>query len=52
MVQADIDDVVNLFRTFNNATHGAAGRYDLRTLGTIKRCVEDALRFLHIVLSW
>lgn len=42
----DIGNVLELFDLLNSATHGTVGRYDLATLGTIKRRVEDGLLFL------
>lgn len=42
----DIGNVLELFDLLNSATHGAAGRYDLATLGAIKHRVEDGLLFL------
>lgn len=51
MVEADVTNVLNLFRVVNDATHGSAGRYDLDRLVVIKRRVEDALRFLHLLLN-
>lgn len=32
----DINDVMNLFRTFNSGTHGAAGKFDLPALPPLK----------------
>ncbi|HEX6514932.1 MAG TPA: hypothetical protein VF049_05130 [Nocardioidaceae bacterium] len=51
MVEADVDNVLNLFSVVNGGTHGSAGRYDLDRLVVIKRRVEDALRFLHVLLN-
>jgi predicted pPIWI-associating nuclease len=46
-VEDDIDNVLALFYEFNQATHGSAGRFDLKQLEAIKGRVEDAIRFLH-----
>jgi hypothetical protein len=51
-VERDIDDVLDLFKVFNPATHGAAGRYDLAQLGALKLRVEGAIQFLHRIVSW
>lgn len=45
-VEDDVKNVLTLFRDFNGATHGSAGRFNYRQLSTIKRRVEDAVRFL------
>jgi hypothetical protein len=49
-VDDDIDEVMELFATFNPATHGDAGRYDLGQLAAIKTRVEGAIQFLHRVV--
>lgn len=46
-VDADIENVLDLFGDFNAGTHGEAGRFALRDLTVIKRRVEDAVLFLH-----
>ena len=46
-VDADIENVILLFRDFNEGTHGGAGRFDLAELAAIKKRVEDAVHFLH-----
>ena len=49
-VDVDVEDVVTLFREFNDGTHGSAGRFDLTRLDVMKRRVEDAVLFVaHIV---
>lgn len=45
-VDNDIDNIIKLFDVLNTGTHGAAGRYDLETLSSIKKRVEDGLMFL------
>ena len=47
---ADVQEVVELFTVFNDGTHGAAGIFDIRHLGLIKRRVEGAVTFLHAIL--
>lgn len=45
-VNQDIDNIVELFGVFNHATHGAAGRFGLIQLMSIKKRVEDGILFL------
>lgn len=49
-VEADLDNVLELFRTFNDGTHGSAGKYTVRQLVAIRLRVESAVRFLHRVI--
>lgn len=49
-VDADINDVMNLFGDFNKGTHGEAGRFSLTELRAIKSRVEGAVRFLSTVI--
>lgn len=49
-VDADIDNVIELFRDFNQGTHGDAGRYTVRQLTVVKKRVEDAILFLHRIV--
>lgn len=46
-VEEDLDNVIELFRTFNEGTHGSAGKYTVRQLIAIRERVESAIRFLH-----
>jgi len=50
-VDRDIENVLALFRDFNDGTHGSAGRFDLTQLTAIKRRVEDAVHFLHRIVA-
>lgn len=49
-VEADLDNVIELFRTFNDGTHGTAGKFTVRQLVAIRERVESAIRFLHRVI--
>lgn len=49
-VEEDLDNVIELFRTFNDGTHGAAGKYTVRQLVAIRSRVESAIKFLHGVI--
>lgn len=50
-VEADISNLVELFRTFNDGTHGSAGKFNLTQLHAIKRRVEDGLSFLSRIVG-
>jgi len=45
-VEADMENVVQLFHTFNQGTHGTAGKFDIPQLQAIRRRVEDGILFL------
>jgi hypothetical protein len=45
-VEQDVADIIELFRVFNDGTHGSAGKFGLQQLAAIKRRVEDGIRFL------
>jgi hypothetical protein len=49
-VESDLSNVISLFDVFNEGTHGIAGKFDLYQLSTIKRRVEDAIRFLYRII--
>lgn len=46
-VNKDVEDILKLFRLFNDGTHGRAGRFDLNQLLAIKQRAESGIRFLH-----
>lgn len=48
-VEKDIDDVLRLFRVFNEATHGAAGKHGMAKLQAIRQRVEGGIMFLAAV---
>lgn len=50
-VSDDVDNLLSLFRTFNDGTHGHAGRFDITELSAIRTRVEGAIRFVHAVVS-
>lgn len=50
-VDADLENVVQLFGEFNEGTHGSAGVFSIGQLQTIKQRVEDALLFLHEIVG-
>lgn len=45
-VEEDMENVMQLFREFNQGTHGSAGRFSHDQLSAIKKRVEDAVVFL------
>ena len=45
-VEKDVQNIIELFNVFNRATHGAAGRFNLAELLTIKKRVEDGILFV------
>jgi hypothetical protein len=50
-VEQDMQNVVELFRYFNDGTHGSAGNFNLTQLGVIRKRVEDAIHFLHKIID-
>lgn len=50
-VEKDIDNVVQLFRVFNDGTHGSPGHFTFTQLVAIKKRVEDAIAFLWSIIS-
>ena len=48
-VAGDVDNLLSLFRTFNEGTHGHAGRFSISELSAIRTRVESAIRFIHTV---
>ena len=50
-IESDIDNVIQLFHTFNDGTHGSAGRFTHSQLVSIRARVEDAVLFLADIIS-
>jgi hypothetical protein len=50
-INQDLDNVVELFTVFNQATHGAAGRFGMQQLISIKNRVEDGILFLSRIVG-
>ena len=46
LVDKDVDNVLLLFRTFNDGTHGHAGRFTITELSAIRTRVESAIGFI------
>lgn len=47
LVEVDMDNVLTLFRSFNDGTHGHAGRFTITQLNAIRVRVESAIGFIH-----
>jgi len=50
-VDADIDNIIQLFNVFNEATHGAAGKHGFTKLKAIRQRVEGGIMFLAAVAT-
>lgn len=48
-VDADIDNILSLFRVFNDGTHGSVGKFGFSQLRAIKTRVEDGIKFLSLI---
>lgn len=48
-VEQDIEDILQLFHVFNEATHGSAGKHGFAKLASIRRPVEGGIMFLAAV---
>jgi hypothetical protein len=51
IVSSDVDNLLSLFRTFNDGTHGRSGRFTITELSAIRTRVEAAIRFVHTVVA-
>lgn len=50
VVEQDMINVLSLFRTFNDGTHGHAGRFSITELSAMRTRVESAIGFIHQVI--
>lgn len=50
-VEEDMKNILELFRVFNDGTHGSAGTFDLPQLTKIKKRVEDGIMFLAQIVA-
>lgn len=50
-VETNIENVVQLFRVFNDGTHGSVGTFGLSQLTAIKKRVEDGITFLTEIIG-
>lgn len=51
LVEEDMDNVLGLFREFNNGTHGHAGRFTITQLNALRIRVESAIGFIHTLCA-
>lgn len=51
VVEDDVNNVLALFRTFNDGTHGHAGHFTITELSAIRTRVESAIGFIHQVIT-
>lgn len=51
LVEEDMDNVLTLFRDFNNGTHGHAGRFTITQLNALRIRVESAIGFIHTLCA-
>lgn len=47
LVEEDVDNVLGLFREFNDGTHGHAGRFTITQLNALRIRVESVIGFIH-----
>lgn len=45
-VDQDVQNILDLFRVFNDGTHGSPGKFSMHQLRSVKRRVEDGILFL------
>lgn len=45
-VNEDVDDILQLFRVFNDGTHGRAGQFTINELVAVKQRAESGIRFV------
>ena len=50
-IEQDMDNIVELFRVFNEGTHGSAGTFNFQQLSAIKKRVEDGIVFLTEIIG-
>ena len=50
-IERDMEGVVQLFRLFNDGTHGSAGTFNHSQLVAIRKRVEDGISFLSRIIS-
>ncbi len=50
-VDEDVENVLSLFRVFNDSTHGASGRFGIDKLMAIKTRVENGISYLSSISS-
>lgn len=51
-VNEDVENILKLFREFNDGTHGSAGRFSIDRLLAIKNRVEDGISYLYTIYNY
>jgi hypothetical protein len=51
-VDANVENVLELFRIFNDGTHGHAGRFKYEKLVAIKDRVENGIQYLTTICGY
>lgn len=51
LVEEDMNNVLGLFREFNDGTHGHAGRFTITQLSALRIRVESAIGFIHTLCA-
>lgn len=51
LVEEDMNNVLTLFRDFNNGTHGHGGRFTITQLSALRIRVESAIGFIHALCA-
>lgn len=51
-VDEDVKNVLQLFRVFNDGTHGSSGRYEFNNLVAIKDRVENGIQYLSRICNY
>lgn len=51
LIEKDVANLLSLFRTFNDGTHGHAGRFTITELSGLRTRVEAAIGFIHQVVT-
>ena len=50
-IESDVENLVSLFKVFNQGTHGEAGAYNFAQLQAIRKRVEDGIAFLSEIVA-
>jgi hypothetical protein len=50
-IENDVENIVQLFRVFNDGTHGSAGTFDMVQLSAIRTRVEHGIKFLTEIIG-
>jgi hypothetical protein len=51
LVEEDMNNVLTLFRAFNDGTHGHAGRFTITQLNALRIRIESAIGFIHALCA-